>query len=103
MQSARSLLLEDQRASGLSVREYERLLGVFIGAPGASRPTGRVSDIRQHETHISDAAETIGTKGHCPGCNRQRRHRREGRSSIGLPPVSDQSLQEAAIEWQPSE
>lgn len=102
MKSAREFFLEDQRASGLSVRDYERLHGVFIGAPDASRPTGRVSDIRQHETHISDAAETIGTKGHCPGCNRQRRHRREGRSSIGLPPVSAETLQEAATEWSPS-
>ena len=102
MKSARELLLEDQRASGLSVRDYEKFHGVFIGSPGASRPTGRVSDIRQHETYISDAAETIGTHGHCPGCNRQRRHRREGRSPIGLPPVSSQSLEEAAAAWEPS-
>lgn len=99
MPSALDLLRADQRASGLSVRQYEKRYGVFLGSPGASKPTGRVSDIREHEFRMSDAAETIGTKGHCPGCGRLIHARREGRSPIGSPSVSTLSLAEAAAEW----
>lgn len=51
----------DQRASGLSVRRYEHLHGIFLSAPGTSRPMGWLADISQHEFALSPNAENIGS------------------------------------------
>lgn len=70
-QSALDLLRQDQKASGLSVREYERQYGVLLSPPGTSRPMGHLSDILKHELHMSDMSGTIGSDAHCPRCARR--------------------------------
>lgn len=51
--SALDWLLQDQRGSGLSVREYERIHGVFLST-GTRRPMGRAADIRAREVRLID-------------------------------------------------
>jgi hypothetical protein len=50
---------QDQKASGLSVREYERLHGVFLSDPDEPRPLGRLSDISMHETPMSEGQDKL--------------------------------------------
>jgi hypothetical protein len=59
---------KDQRASGLSIRQYERLYGIFLSSPESDKAMGRLSDIRDWELPLSPVSETIGARPHCQSC-----------------------------------
>lgn len=60
-------LREDQRKSGLSVREYEEKYGVILGLD-AVRPVGKAADIRSHEVSLEAASDRQGARAHCAAC-----------------------------------
>lgn len=64
-------LREDQKASGMSVREYELEYGVHLSS-GDGLAMGRAADIRDHEVRMSDSPN-LGRQPHCPGCERRMR------------------------------
>lgn len=74
--SALQWLREDQRSSGMSVREYERHFGVYLSDPDSDKKMGRAADIASHESNLSPVAETIGIVPHCPSCSRRLHQRR---------------------------
>ena len=101
--TALEVLRADQRASGMSIREYEAKYGVRLSPPGSSSPMGRSADEREHEVRMSEASEQLGYMAHCPRCAQRLRSERQGTSLIGMdPPISDLSLAEAAAQCDPS-
>ena len=99
--TALEILRADQRASGMSVRQYEKEYGVLLSPPGSSRPMGTSADVRQHEMRMSALSEQLGHSAHCPRCAGKKR--RQGYSTIGMdPPISTLSLAEAAAQCDPS-
>lgn len=76
-ETALTLLRADQKASGLTVREYERRYGLFLGDPGSEHAMGTVSDIRDAEVPLTQVASTIGLQRHCSACSRGLRNQRD--------------------------
>ena len=64
---ALEFLREDQRKSGLTVRDYERKYGVILGLD-ARRPIGAAAEIKEHEVFIHDNARKLDVEHHCPAC-----------------------------------
>ena len=83
--TALQFFLEDQRASGLSVREYEKKHGIFLSPPGSDRPMGRYGDILGREVPLSPKAELLSTEPHCVSCGRRITDRRSKESEPRRP------------------
>lgn len=64
---ALEFLREDQRKSGLTVREYESKYGVILGLD-AARPVGKAADIRKHEVSLEADSDRQGARPHCAAC-----------------------------------
>lgn len=85
--TALSWLREDQKSSGMSVREYERFHGVYLSDPNSDRKMGRAADVAEHESALAAVAETIGVVPHCPSCARRTHQRRVREDTADRLPV----------------